>query len=240
MQHKLKRSNTNINRKNISYYDQIADNYDSLMAGDPYNEQVRNEVSQVFCKAVPAGLIIDFGGGTGLDLEWLNSRSYHIIFCEPSVGMRQKAVELAKAKRYASEINFLEGENTDFHTWEESLAFTVKADAVLLNFAVINCIPDIGFLFKNMALVTRKGAQIYALVLVNSFLKRCQTSFSGMILAILTGSVITRVVNNSGNSQTVFLHSLRSIRTASSKYFYQGSHKPIPGSGFHLIHLIRK
>ena len=41
---------------------------------------------------------------------------------------------------------------TDFRNWNAGFPFDQKVNAVLANFAVINCIPDIELLFEKLAL----------------------------------------------------------------------------------------
>ena len=64
---------------NISYYNQVAGTYNAIMAEQETNNFVRDFVKTKFCDEVEDGLVLDFGGGTGLDLPWLTER-YEVIF----------------------------------------------------------------------------------------------------------------------------------------------------------------
>ena len=89
---KLNQDKFRINAQNISYYNEIADFYDHIMEKKDSNKIVRGKVAEKFCDIVKEGNVLDFGGGTGLDLDWLTSKGYSVFFCEPSSGMREKAV----------------------------------------------------------------------------------------------------------------------------------------------------
>ena len=60
--------------------------------------------------------IFYFGGGTGLDLPWLTER-YGIIFCEPSDGMRERAIRMIEQKLPDSNVSVLESAKADFTSW---------------------------------------------------------------------------------------------------------------------------
>src|SRR5690606_41359693 len=75
------------------YYDVIATDYDRLIRADARNTVVRQSVQAYFSRKVDRPVVMDFGGGTGLDLPWLLPISRKIYFCEPSPKMRGVAKE---------------------------------------------------------------------------------------------------------------------------------------------------
>ena len=227
-------------QENISYYNEIAGNYDAILAEDHINEQVRQKVSAIFCQVVPSGTVLDFGGGTGSDLEWLTRQQYSIIFCEPATYMRQKAIDHNNSSLYNTGIIFLDDNNADFRNWQTRPPFSQKADAVLLNFAVLNCIPDVGSLFENLSLVTRAGAHLFALILNNGLKKRCKTNLRGTLLSLFNGKTIGYDIYYKGHRQQVFIHSTRAIKKNSTRYFSFKEIRLVPGTGFSLIHLIKR
>src|SRR5450631_255764 len=158
-------------RTNIFYYDAIAAEYESMLNNDVKNLLIRDTVTQKFLTAVKAGRVLDFGGGTGLDFGWLIKHRYPITFCEPSHGMRRIAVERMKKDCPDAAVFFLNDEQADFRNWTDSFPFGESMDAALANFAVINCIPDIGLLFEKLSLALKPGGQLIALVLDYDFLK---------------------------------------------------------------------
>ena len=60
-----------INQQNISYYNEIAADYDAILQKDVNNTAVRLKLAAKFTTLVKSGRVLDFGGGTGQDLGWL-------------------------------------------------------------------------------------------------------------------------------------------------------------------------
>src|SRR5664279_1317040 len=77
--------------ENIVYYNAIANEYNDMLDKDP-DRIIRAKVANTFCSIVKSSAVLDFGGGTGLDLEWLAGNNHTIFFCEPSTGMRERAI----------------------------------------------------------------------------------------------------------------------------------------------------
>ncbi|HWY36712.1 MAG TPA: hypothetical protein VNX68_18855, partial [Nitrosopumilaceae archaeon] len=96
MTERNKEQDVQISRQNISYYDEIAGNYDAILNNDGANKIIREMVAGRFSSLVKGGYVLDFGGGTGRDLAWLIQNNYQIIFCEPSVAMRKIAINRIK------------------------------------------------------------------------------------------------------------------------------------------------
>ena len=163
-------------KQNISFYDEIAEQYDEILEQDQNNIFVREKVAVVFSKLLPSGLVLDFGGGTGKDLGWLTEKGYPVIFCEPSVKMREKAILFSKKNLPGSDITFLDNAAADFVSWPFNLPFSQKVDGTLANFAVINSIPDIKLLFKNLSLVIKQGGHLLMLVLKSDLKKRWKSN----------------------------------------------------------------
>lgn len=226
--------------ENISYYNQIADSYDAILAKDRSNEEVRKRTAAIFSQAVPSGIVLDFGGGTGSDLDWLTHQQYTIIFCEPAASMRQKAIDLNNNNLQNPGIIFLSDCNADFRNWRLKLPFSQKADAVLLNFAVMNCIPDIGYLFENLSLVTKEGAHFFALILNKGLKKTRRADLWEAIRSLFAGKPGSYATYYKGKRQKVFIHSVKTIKKKSAKYFSFKEITTMPGPEFSLIHLIRK
>src|ERR1700676_5350087 len=160
-----KMNNVQISRQNISYYNEIAADYDAILNKDSSNTIIRNKVAAKFISLVNGGSVLDFGGGTGQDLGWLLQNDYKIIFCEPSAAMRQIAIEWSKGEFPDAGISFFDDNKSDFRSWNAKFPFDQKVNAVLANFAVINCIPDIEFLFEKLALAMDPGGIVIALIL---------------------------------------------------------------------------
>lgn len=125
------------------FYDSIAPGYNSHMTDS--DRRVRDAVYALIKKYVVKGSVMDFGGGTGLDIPWFALNNHHVFFVEPSSNMRA----IARANYTPKEVTFIES-NTDFTKWIASnLPFKEKVSAIVANFAVLNCIENIDALLKS-------------------------------------------------------------------------------------------
>ncbi len=229
-----------ISRENISYYNEIAGDYDAILNDDRANRYIREIVAEKFISLVKGGSILDFGGGTGLDLSWLIQHQYHIIFCEPSVPMRKIAINRVKLELPDASVSFLDDNRSDFRNWNATYPFEYKVDAVIANFAVINCVPDILLFFEKLALAIKSGGIVLALMLDNSLSKRLRSNMKGTIISFLTGRTMRIFVDYKDKRQQVFIYKSSEIRKASKNTFEVISIERLRQSGFCLIHLRRK
>jgi SAM-dependent methyltransferase len=228
-----------VSGQNISYYNAIAGSYDAILSNDAANQVVRTKVAAYFTKLVKGGHVLDFGGGTGQDLGWLLHHHYHILFCEPSYAMRQIALERSMKEFPAADILFMDDQNTDFRNWDDNYPFEKKMDAVLANFAVINCIPDISLLFEKMAKTLNPGGTVLMLMLDNSLKKRLRTNMKGTVRSWFTGNPVDFFVDYNGNRQLVYIHSVKEIKKALADKFEFKNFERLEGFGYCLIHLTR-
>jgi SAM-dependent methyltransferase len=229
-----------ISRQNISYYDGIASDYDNILDVDGANSVIRSIVSAKFATLIKEGFVLDFGGGTGRDLAWLIQMKYKIIFCEPSVAMRQIAIDRGRNELHDADISFFDDNSVDFRNWNEIFPFNKKVDAILANFAVINCIPDIKFLFGKLGLALKSGGVCLVLVLDNSLLKRVRSNLTGTLKSFVSGRPTNFYIDFKDNRQQVYIHSTRSIKRAVADHFEFIHIERLKKFGFCLIHLIRK
>jgi SAM-dependent methyltransferase len=227
-------------QQNISYYDWIATQYDDMMNLDPGNALAREVVADTFLNTVLDGLVLDFGGGTGKDLGWLSKNKYKIVFCEPSPAMREKAIRYNQDVLHYNDIVFLDDAASHFMNWPKQLPFTQKADALLCNFAVINCIPNLESLFKSLSLVSRPRAHLFILALNNSFRKRWQTSRAGALLSVFPGVPVKTSVEFQEKNQLVYLYTLAQVKRAAADYFDFVKSTPVKDDEFQLIQFIRR
>jgi SAM-dependent methyltransferase len=219
--------------KNSAYYDEIAGDYDALMDDAHSNSIVREKVTDKFLSKVsPGGRVLDFGGGTGADLAWLTDHGYSVVFCEPSAGMREQAMRRQPENGGGGPIEFLSGIAVDFTGWSENPPVPAPVDAILANFAVINCIRDIGLLFRSLALVVRPGGDMIA-VLLRSKIRHELRFLAGF-------KTDTLDIRYKDHHQTVYMHSTKAIRMAANPFFYFSGRESLRGSVFSLIHLTRK
>ena len=233
-------SHTEITRQNIAYYNAIAPGYDAILEEDAANAAVRSRVAEVFTSLVRGGCIIDFGGGTGQDSKWLANRRYHVIFCEPSPAMREIAIKRSRAELPDASILFLDDNESDFRAWTSSFPLERRVDAVLANFAVMNCIPDIDLVFDKLAAVVKPGGWVVTLVLENGLGKRLRSNFRSALTSLITGEPVGFFVDYNNSRQLVYIHSMRNIRRAVRNNFNFSHQEQLYGPGFRLICLQRR
>jgi SAM-dependent methyltransferase len=221
--------------QNIAYYDEIAGQYDQVMDADSSNELVRLKLKEKLLSVLPSGRVIDFGGGTGLDLPWLSAAGNSVYFCEPSEPMRKKAMA---QKDIVGNIVFLETEKTDFRKWDAALPFPVKADALIANFGVLNYIPDLDWLFQSLSMALKPGAHMLLVILKLSLRQRLKWHRRNATWSLFTGKTFVMYISHNRERQTVFVHRISKMKKAAERWFeYRGSE---PVTGFHLLHFIRK
>ena len=223
-------------QKNISYHDEVAEEYNAIMDSHQPNQLIRQRVRDKFCSLVPHGRVLDFGGGTGLDLEWLTASGYEVIFCEPSVAMRKKAMESSGA---TDKVRFLEDGQSDFSTWEKAMPFAEKVDAILSDFGPLNYIPDIRQLFSNLSKVIRSGGNVVLLVLHLPFKKRWKWHRRNALATLLFGNTFRMYIPYKDHQQMVFVHTEKEIARAAAPWFSYGGIELLAEHDFILIHLIR-
>jgi SAM-dependent methyltransferase len=231
-----KKDDVQVSLQNISYYNAIAADYDAILKNDITNRAIRERVAELFTSHVKAGIILDFGGGTGQDLSW--QQHYQIIFCEPSPAMRQVAIERNKNEFPGASISFLEDNKTDFRKWNTHFPFENKVDAILANFAVVNCVPDINLLFEKFALVLKQGGTVMAVFLDNSLTKRLRSNLKGTLRSFFSGDPVNIMIEYNGQQQLVYIHSMNAFKKAWTNHFIFVHLERL--YGFYLLHLVRK
>lgn len=225
--------------KSDTYYDAVAKDYNSLLESKEKNAIIRDRVAEYFKKTNPKGPILDFGGGTGLDLPWLSLLGQKIYFCEPSMGMRKEA-EVKINDFQNTEIQIIESNFTDFTKWKNISTFDEKMGAILANFAVLNHIEDLELLFENLAFVLKEEGSFIALVLKSSNKWYSMERLKGLVKNLLKKSPPKIIARHQNHSQVAYLHSIHSITKASSAHFKIEFIDEMDAMGFTLIHLKKR
>ena len=223
--------------QNIAFYDAIAGLYNKTMEKDPANRIIRRIVQQKLDRFVPAGRVMDFGGGTGLDLEWLSARR-SVIFCEPSERMREVAVALGQTMPHSSRITFLDSPQTDYTRWQEARPFSGEVDAILCNFGVINYIPDLEELFSRLTIVLKPGGHLFILALKYGFIKRFRQHRSRAVAVLFTRRSFILDIPGENGIQRVAIHTPGEIGCACRKSFTIRTCDILGINDFMLIHLV--
>jgi SAM-dependent methyltransferase len=225
--------------QNIAYYNEVAGIYNSILDSDRANEIVRRKVKEKFLSLVKSGTVLDFGGGTGLDLEWLAAANYKIYFCEPSVAMRNQAIKSSSDNHHESKVEFLQESKTDFTKWSSAPPFATKVDGILCNFGVVNYIPDIRALFHSLARVTSPGGHLMCVMLELDLRKRFKWHRRNAIQSLLFGQPFKMYIPYKEHKQAVVVHTADEVKKASSRYFTFVQSESLDARDFTLIHLIR-
>ena len=233
------RDRFNTIKQNVSYYNEAAAIYNSIMQQDQSNKIVREKVKEKFTAVVKSGSVLEFGGGTGLDLEWLAAEGYSIFFCEPSFAMREKAIDYNESILHSAKVTFIEAAKTDFRNWQTNAPCPGKFDAILSNFGVLNYIPDIRALFNNLAVVLKAGGHFVFLILHLDFKKRFRWHRRNAIHSLIFQRTFKMYIPFQNNRQTVFVHTPGEVLKASERYFDYREHEILKPFDFTLIHLVR-
>lgn len=221
-----------------AYYDHIAPYYNGHQTVN--DRMVREAVSSVFRQYVSYGNVLDFGGGTGLDLPWLVREGYHVYFLEPSVHMRTVAKQTRLLFPGNMPIVFVE-EMTDIFRWTPTtLPFYEKMSGILLNFAVLNSINQLIIFFRNMSMICKKDT-LLIMTLINSQPKNILKNYgtSQWIIQFIKGKSVIETHYNNIIHQT-FLYSVHIIKKLSGRYFKFVSCRHTAGSDFMILVLVAK
>lgn len=225
--------------QNIAYYNEVADLYNSIIDGDQANGFIRSTVREKFVSLLPCGTVLDFGGGTGLDLAWLTEGGYNVFFCEPSAGMRKQAKQSIIDHPLSDSVVFMDDTQTDFTKWTSSSPFEKRVDGILCNFGVLNYIPDIHALFNSFAQVIRPGGHFVAIMLELGFTKRWKWHRRYAAQSFLFRHTFKMHIPYKTHTQTVFVHTLKEIKKASNRHFTFEECNSLNVRDFTLIHLVR-
>lgn len=155
-------------------YDPLAKDYDDTLLADPNNELIRHKVRTLALKYLkPQSKVLDFGGGTGQDLNWLSTHCADLTFFEPSLAMRLIAEEKIKTHQFK---NVTVVNNSDFRKWDfVNVPKSADYDFILSNFAVFNSIFEIDLLFEQLSKCLEKDG-----ILLISILNQFPENYNGL------------------------------------------------------------
>ncbi len=218
-----------------SFYDIIADDYNNRLTES--DNKVRKVVSLTFKRYVKQGYVLDFGGGTGLDLPWLLEDGYSVFFLEPSVNMRS----MAKKNLFKIAAPTFVEDNTDFSKWSPArLPFNEKVEGVLANFAVLNCIKNIDEFFRQVALLCDHNCFLIATVIDSKREEIHDNNPIGNTIRNLFNKEEIIYSNYNGVGHKTFVHTLKQLKAASIENFNFISYTPVETSGFAVLILSKK
>lgn len=221
------------------FYNEIASEYDRQLSGAG-DRMVRHQVAEFFKAKVPAGSIMDFGGGTGLDLPWLTECGYHVFFCEPAEKMRRQA-EIASSSGAQASVIFLSGSKCDFHSWApEGPPVNVKLNAILANFGVINYIDELPILFEKFSFCLKDNGSVVINLLHPVKYKLLTRYLKNSVRAFINGEKIKAGSRYGDIAHQTTLYSVSDIKRAAEKYFVLNQYFRLDKSDFLLLHLVKR
>lgn len=224
----------------IVYYNHISSKYDDLLNTNPLNTKIRDEVKKYFLKNVHGKYVLDFGGGTGKDLEWLTNNSFKVYFCEPSKQMREEAIKNFQKHQFLDRTIFFNDENSDYVKWTENdNPFMQNIDAVLSNFAVLNSIKNLETLSSKFALITHPGSQLIFSVLDTGIKNILSYNLPTVLMLYLSSNGFSTKVKFKDHEMVVYFHTKMKMIRIFKKYFNYVNSFQIDKSSFRLIHFTR-
>lgn len=224
----------------IEYYDNFSLKYNDTLNSNHINTKIRDEVKQYFLKNVKGKYVLDFGGGTGKDVEWLTNNGFTVYFCEPAGRMRELAFKNFHKSGLSGEVNFLNDENSDYQNWiSNDHPFEHKVNGILANFAVLNSIKRIEILSEKLALITHPGSHLVISVLNVKLNKIFSRDFPVIFRLYLTGNGLATIVKDEDHQMIVYLHTRKKLVKSLKKHFDYVESLPVSGSTFKLFHFVR-
>jgi SAM-dependent methyltransferase len=223
---------------NISFYDELAPDYEKMIRREPANGDTRMAVAEIFSSTVKKGLVIDFGGGTGQDLLWLSESGYSILFYEPSAGMRKEAIRKIYAMKNREVIK-IAGENLNTTISLADLP-AVSAEGAIANFAVLNCIDKPIAVFEAMAGRLNTNASFFILVLSKLYRRKMMPGLATKLNKLFSRRPFKIRLGNGKKSQLLFLHSEKELEHQASAWFNKAGEWLLQSGDYTLIHFLKK
>jgi ubiquinone/menaquinone biosynthesis C-methylase UbiE len=223
-----------MSKKNIEYYDHIADKYNDIQINTSLHMKIREQVADLFKSIVKGGSVLDFGGGTGMDLPWLCEAGYQVFFYEPSQEMKKNAINAIEKYNLNQHVNIIDS------VTDGKLKNNIGS--VLANFAVLNSIQNISSTFEYFSKILEPKGTIFILVIdtrLNKLLLSKKYFIKTLFKIIFNKSLTTSISHNSIR-HCVYLHFIKDYRNASEKWFEIKKITPLGGYGFLLIQFCRK
>jgi SAM-dependent methyltransferase len=217
----------------IDYYNAIAGIYDLKMDVTSIKD-LRVLIRDYFVAIPDIHRILDFGAGTGGDLDWQLKNGYRIIFYEPSIKMANIARDKFDIHNH-SEIYPIIGVQATYASLQKYRED--KLDAVFSNFAAFNSIEDMDHLFSVVSEILKKNGSLVSILYDKGGSMDKIKSF------LFPGSetkVIKVTVSSSNQSMQAYLHPRQHILTSALKSrLALVKDIDLNASGFRLFHFIK-
>lgn len=192
-----------------NFYNGLADKYNQQMEVE---SGARLQVAEYLKTHATGKHIMDFGGGTGLDLPWLKESFDRILFCEVSSLMREQACELVTVNQWQNQVRILDKELVDFRNWGRSEFEIFKVDCILSNFAVVNSIPDLELLFERWFQILKPQGTVFMVLLDPMEKVVIKKYFIEWFKAVLKGQKLTIQVSSDKKDFRPIVYEMRHLR----------------------------
>jgi ubiquinone/menaquinone biosynthesis C-methylase UbiE len=142
---------------NQAYWDQTAENYDSIFSETVIGRVQRDAVWRELDKNFQPGMrILELNCGTGVDAVHLAARGVHVVACDLS----SKMIDAGRRRLGSTGLDAF----VDFRVLAteemDSLVGAAPFDGAFSNFSGLNCVQDISQAARNLARLLKPGAKI--------------------------------------------------------------------------------
>jgi len=197
------------NHKTLEYYDALASEYDNILTEQ--DNIIRNDVQKYFKSIEGICEILDFGGGSGLDLFWQLKVGYKVLFYEPSEKMAKRAKDKVENHPNKEDVQFIIGKDARISKLHTRINPTQKVDAIFSNFAAINSISDLNSLFETFSQLLRPHGHIVCL------LYKPNSGIINKFKQLFNIKISLNIKNQSGLQMMVHVHSEKELKSAAKK-----------------------
>jgi SAM-dependent methyltransferase len=142
-----------------SFYDGIAKDYDAQMSRIPGDAWAREAFQDFVMREVsPGEVLLDFGCGTGLDIEVYAERGFRVVGYDSSPAMAGEAVNRCRTGIERRLVDIFSGPYEDFlrKPWAMN-----PPSAIASNFAVLNLVPSLHEAFARFHEILQPGGRVF-------------------------------------------------------------------------------
>jgi SAM-dependent methyltransferase len=142
----------------IQAFDAIAARFDMRFGGWRSVAAQRRQVREQLERAFPRGArVLEIGGGTGEDAQWLAARGREVLLTDGAPSMVRIARERLRLQR-GPEPRVFAAEGLGHLAAERELDGLAPFDGAFSNFAALNCVDRMDAFAAGLARLTRPGA----------------------------------------------------------------------------------
>ena len=204
----MNRASSNAERS-AAAYDARAGDYDRQLSHQEDDLRARDAFRALVRALVPSGCcILDFGCGTGADVQWYAQAGYRVLAYDVSTGMLHRLRQRCHAEIRGGRVAVLEGSYEDFLTRPR---LPERPVAVTANFAVLNLIEELPPLFTLFARHMPPTGLLIASVLNPLFLSDVRYRWWWRGLPALLADGVSRLA---GRETDIFRYTRRALVVA--------------------------